>query len=198
MASDCCHLVGNFFNDTAFNIPGGCIISVNNTINTEFSDNSCGYMSEGPRIGTLNISGYADNTIYTGCPARAGVQVLWMRKYICEEDTTFFIYLGPGRSFMQDHASGYVSLGSESSSKTITVSASSQSGPASMFSINEQTEGLGMSYAKGPISFSTDSENGCVLSNMGVGTGNYYLQTFNIELVPGSIPIASYTFAYNA
>jgi hypothetical protein len=197
MASECCHLVGNFFSDTGFSIPG-CIVSVNNTINTEFTDNSCGTMSEGPRIGTLNISGYADTNIYTGCPARAGVQILWMRKYLCEEDTTLFIYLGPGRSFMQDPASSYVSLGEESSSKTVTVSASSQSGPSTLFSINEQTEGLGMSYSKGPISFSTSSESGCTMGNMGVGTGSYYLQTFNIELVPGSIPIASYTFAYNA
>lgn len=197
MGDGCCHLVGNFFIDTGLSMPG-CIVSVNNTINTEFNDNSCGGISEGPRIGTLNISGYVDGTIYTGCPARAGVQVLWMRKYLCDEDTTLFIYLGPGRSFMQDSASEYVSLGKESTSKTVTMSASSQSGPSTLFSINEQTEGLGMTYSRGPIVFSTDSESGCIMANMGVGTGSYYLQTFNIELVPGSIPIASYTFAYNA
>ena len=193
---DCCHLVGNFFKDTPFNFPG-CIISVNNTVNTELNDYGCETMSEGPRIGTLNISGYVDDIIYTGCPARAGVQVLWMRKYRCDIDSTHFIFLGAGRSFMHEDASDYVSLTQEASSTTNTVSASSQSGPTALFSINTQKEGIGMSYSRGPIAFNTSSEGGCILGNMGFGTGDYYLQTFNIELVPGSIPVASYTFAYN-
>lgn len=193
----CCHLVGNFFEDTSFNF-SDCIVSVNNTVNTELNDYGCGNITEGPRIGTLNISGYVDTNIYTGCPARAGVQVLWMRKYRCDIDSTHFIFLGAGRSFMHEAASGYVNLIKEASSTTNTVSASSQSGPAALFSINVQKEGVGMSYSKGPITFNTSTESGCTLGNLGVGIGSYYLQTFNIELVPGAIPIASYTFAYNA
>lgn len=194
---DCCHLVGNFFNDTLFNF-SECIISVNNTVNTEMNDYGCGELSLGGRVGTINISGFADTIVYTGCPARAGVQVLWMRKFRCDIEKVHFIFLGPGRSFMQDAASSYVTLGVPSEITTDVVTASSQSGPAALFTITKQKEGLGMSYTKGPIAFDTSSESGCTLTNMGVGDGPYYLQTFNIELVPGAIPVASYTFAYNA
>lgn len=194
---ECCHLVGNFFNDTTFTLPG-CIISVNNTVNTEINDYSCGTLTIGPRIGTLNLAGYAGTEIYTGCPARAGVQVLWMRKFRCDINETHFIFLGAGRSFMQEAASAYVSLAQEVDGVTETVVASSQSGPAALFTVANQKEGLGMVYTKGPIAFNTETESGVTLNNMGVGNGPYYLQNFNIELVPGSIPVASYTFAYNA
>ena len=195
---DCCHLVGNFFSESSFNFPG-CIISANNTVNTEINDYGCsGSLVQGPRIGTLNLSGYSGTEVYKGCPARAGVQVLWMRKFRCDINETHFIFLGPGRSFMQEPAAGYVSLSKEVDGPTETIVASAQSGPATLFTIANQIEGLGMSYTKGPIAFSTDSESGVTLSNMGVGKGSYYLQNFNIELVPGAIPVASYTFAYNA
>lgn len=194
----CCHLVGNFFEDSSF-VFSGCIISANNTVNTDINDYSCvDGLVQGPRIGTLNLSGYSGTEIYTGCPARAGVQVLWMRKFRCDINETHFIFLGPGRSFMQEAASTYVSLVQEVAGVTETVVASSQSGPAALFTIANQKEGLGMIYTKGPIAFSTETESGVTLNNMGVGNGPYYLQNFNIELVPGSIPVASYTFAYNA
>lgn len=196
-SSGCCQLVGDFFTHAPFSLPG-CIISVNNNINTEYNDYGCGGLTGGPRIGTLNISGYTDKGIHQGCPGRAGVQVLWSRKYSCDEDLTYFIFLGAGRSFIQDGASGLASIGSAAGDTTTSISASAQSGPAALFSMNEQIEGIGMSYSSGPISFDTSSEGGCTLTNMGLGTGDYYLQTFNVECVPGSIPIASYTFAYNA
>lgn len=195
---DCCYLVGNFFSNTSFDFPG-CIISVNNTINTEINDYGC--LEElvlGPRIGTLNLSGYSGTEVYKGCPARAGVQVLWLRKFRCDTNETHFIFLGPGRSFMQGPASDYVSLSKTVDVVTETIVASSQSGPTALFTKAEQTEGIGMSYTKSPIVFNTDTEAGVTLANKGVGSGSYYLQNFNIELVPGSIPVASYTFAYNA
>jgi hypothetical protein len=194
---DCCHLVGNFYRDTPFDL-ADCFISVNNTVNTDVNDYGCGELSSGARIGTLNLSGYAGTTIYTGCPGRAGVQVLWMRKFRCDTEQTHFIFLGPGRSFMHDSVSSYLSLGSEAEDSTDVITASSQSGPTSLFTMTKQTEGLGMYYSKGPIVFDTSSESGCTMPNMGIGNGPYYLQTFNIELVPGAIPVASYTFAYNA
>ena len=86
----------------------------------------------------------------------------------------------------------------EYSKKSQIISASSQSGPQAMYTDIEQTEGVGMSYSKGPITFDTSSEATCTLDNMGVGTSDYYLQNFNIELVPGQIPVANYTFAYSA
>ncbi len=195
--SDCCYLVGNFFADTPFNF-SDCFISVNNTVNSEISDNGCDDLSVGARIGTLNISGFAGTDIYRGCPARAGAQVLWMRKFRCDIEKTHFIFLGPGRSFMQEAASDYVRLIKEVDETSNTIVASSQSGPSSLFTVGKQYEGLGMVYSRGPIAFDSSSESGCTLSNMGVGDGDYYLQNFNIELVPGAVPVASYTFAYNA
>ena len=77
------------------------------------------------------------------------------------------------------------------------MSASSQSGPSAQYSDVVQTEGVGMDYFGGPINFNTDNSIGVVVNNMGIGTGNYYLQNFRLELVPGGIPVASYTFSYN-
>jgi len=195
MSTNCCKLVGNFFIDTDFNLPNGCFISVNNNINTELSNQDCD-LTGGVTVGTLNISGYVSSTVFQGCPGRAGVTVLWQRKYDCSSDMLYFIYGGEGRSYMSGNADTYVELNRTFGQKTRIITASSQSGPATLFSDIEQIEGIGMDYSGGPISFNTDSESGVTMSNMGIGISDYYLQTFNIELVPGSIPVASYTFAY--
>lgn len=199
MASECCKLVGNFFEETPFTFDslGQCFISVNNNINTEYADFSCTDMLGGYSVGTLNIAGYADTIPYTGCPGSAGCQVLWLRKYDCNLDKLHFIYAGEGRSYASGNTDYLVTLNREYPKKTRVLNASSQSGPASIFTDIEQTEGLGMLYEKGPISFNTSSEDGCTLPNMGLGESDYYLQNFRVELVPGSIPVANYTFAYN-
>ena len=195
---DCCKLVGNFINDTGFNFdPSGCFISVNNNINTEYSNTECDDMIGGFTSGSLNLSGYAGAEIYTGCPGRAGVQVLWLRKYDCTNDILHFIYAGEGRSFMSLDSITGITLSKSYDKQTRVISASSQSGPSSLYSDTLQTEGIGMRYTKGPITFNTNTEANCTLSNMGLGVSDYYLQNFNIEMVPGSIPVANYTFAYN-
>jgi len=198
MASSCCKLVGNFYDETTFDFSqfGGCFISVNNDINTEYNDYSCEDMLGGYSVGSLNLAGYAGTDAYIGCPGSASVQVLWLRKYDCENDKLYFIYAGEGRSSVSGDAEKYVSLNKEFPNKTSIISASSQSGPNSIFIDIEQTEGIGMAYNVGPISFDTSSEAGCTLDNMGMGTSAYYLQNFRVELVPGSIPVANYTFAY--
>ena len=196
MASDCCKFVGNFFNQTSFTFPEGCFTSVSNNINTEYADFECNDLIGGYTVGSLTLTAYAGVEIFKGCPGRAGVQVLWLRKYDCSNDKLHFIYAGEGRSFMSDNASSYVSLNKTFSKNTKMISASSQSGPFSLFSEIEQVEGLGMKYTKGPITFDTATSNGCSLPNMGIGTGSYFLQNFSIELVPGSIPVANYSFAY--
>lgn len=199
MVETCCNIVGNFF-ETGFNLPGaGCFISVNNTINTDFGNYGCeGLDISGQTVGSLNLSGYAGTNIYQGCSGRAGVQVLWVRKYDCENDIVYFIFAGAGRSFKYgDENDIYGNIIQEYSKTTKVISASSQSGPQTLYTDIEQTEGIGMSYNQSPITFNTNSENSCTLSNMGVGTSDYYLQNFNIEFVPGSIPVANYTFAYS-
>lgn len=200
MADDCCKLVGNFFNETGFTFNEqwpGCFISVNANINTEYTDYSCDDMLGGATVGSLNLSGYADNIPYTGCPGQASCQILWTRKYDCENDTTHFIFSGEGRSFFSGDADDYVTLNRIFPNKTRLINASSQSGPHTVYTDMEQTEGLGMTYSKGPISFNSSTETGSRMENMGIGTGFYYLQNFRIDLVPGSIPVANYTFAFN-
>jgi len=201
MASECCKLVGRFYDETDFTFDslGECFVSVNNNINTEYNDFSCDDMLGGVRTGSINLAGYAGTDIYTGCQGSAAVQVLWLRKYDCEEDKLYFIYAGEGRSHASDGADPeWVTLNNEYAEKSRSLSASSQSGPSTIFTDIEQTEGLGMTYNKGPISFNTSSEGGVTSPNYGMGNGSWYLQSFRIELVPGSIPIASYTFAYDA
>lgn len=188
---NCCYLVGQFESITGLNLPTGCIISINNNINTDYT-NSCGYA--GQTIGSLNLSGYASTEAHTGCPGRAGVQVKWLRKYDCENDTTYFIFLGGGRAYTggEGHMS---SLETAYPVTTKIISASSQSGPSAPFTYVEQTEGRGLSYSGTPITFDTTAPP--TIPNMGLGTGPYYLQNFSIEVVPGAIPVANYTFAYN-
>lgn len=199
MADDCCKLVGNFFNETELNFDTyGCFISVNININTEYTDYECSTMVGGATTGTINLSGYAGTAIYRGCPGRAGVQVLWLRKYDCENDVLHFIFSGAGRSFMSVDSITGLTLAKTFPKKTRVTSASSQSGPSSLYSDYLQTEGIGMSYTAGPITFDTGNGATCTLPNMGVGEGSYYLQNFSIEMVPGSVPVANYTFAYNS
>lgn len=199
MAIGCCNLVGNFL-ETGFRFPGnGCFISVNNSINTDFGNFDCDELDiSGQTSGSLNLAAYAGTDVYYGCPGRAGVQVLWTRKYDCEADYVHFIFNGEGRSFRYGDGIPELRLNKEYSKTTKILNASSQSGPLSMYTDIEQTEGIGMTYTKGPITFDTSSETGCTLDNMGVGVSDYYLQNFNIEFVPGAIPVANYTFAYSA
>lgn len=187
----CCNLAGNF---SGLNLPPGCIISVNNNISADVPPLACGEGTKGRVIGTLNISGYAGG-IYRGCGGRASAEILWLRKYDCELDTTHFIFLGPGRSSSSADSPGISIMNVVATSELL--SASSQSGPASIYTKISQKEGFGMAYSGEPISFDTSNHASCMYSNMGPGTGSYHLQNFNIEFVPGSTPVANYTFVYN-
>lgn len=195
----CCSLVGNFLSATGLGLPGGCFISVNINTNTEYSDKGCDDMLGGFSVGSMNLSAYAGTDIYTGCGGRAGTQVIWLRKYDCESDILHFIYAGEGRSFLsEDITPGLgISLNNTYPDRTRAISASAQSGPTSFYTDVTQAEGKGMTYSGEPISFDTSSHAGCTLGNMGVGSSNYYLQNFSIELVPGSIPVVNYSFAFN-
>ena len=128
MASSCCKLVGNFYDETAFDFGqfSGCFISVNNNINTEYNDYSCNDMLGGYSVGSLNLAGYAGKEVYIGCPGSASVQILWLRKYDCENDKLYFIYAGEGRSSVSGDAEKYVSLNKEFPNKTRILSASAQ------------------------------------------------------------------------
>lgn len=193
MATDCCNLVGNF------TVPGflsdNCIISINSDINSESSDFGCSELKEGYRVGSLNVSAYANTEVYSGCKGRAGVQVLWIRKYDCVNNKLHFIFSGEGRSFKTSSLNiGSISLNKGFSTATKMVNASAQSGPGSLYTLAEQDEGIGMNYIGDPIAFNTSSDTDCKVSDE---DREYYLQNFNIEFIPGAIPVANYTFAFS-
>ena len=188
MAVNCCQLVGNL--DLGLE---GCIISINTSSSTEVIM-ACGEDPlEGPTTGTVSISAYvADSQVWIGCPSRAGVSIPFIRKYDCENDKVHFIFSGQGQSFISGGADKYVSLNKILPTTSRSVSASSASGPSSLYMDTLQTNGYGLSYDGGPINFTTSKE-GTTMSILG---NTCYLQSFSFEAQPGQIPVVSYSFVY--
>lgn len=185
-----CSYVGNFTSPEDM-----CVISVQININTDYQDYGCDSLYGGSRVGSLNLSAYSDLGVYTGKPTRAGCQVIWIKKYSCELDQTFFIFSGQGRSFAEEDTPG-VSLNSVGGSNTSIINASSSSGPNGLVSNTNQMEGLGMNYSGGPINFNTATKDGNIMSVPPFVDSDCYLQNFQIEFVPGSIPVANYVFSF--
>jgi len=198
MADDCCYLVGNFDVNIA-----GCIISINTSSKAQFSqlcsDNS---VVMGPVVGTLSMTAYADDKIYKGCPAGAGVSIPWVVKYDCDNDILYYIFAGEGDSYVVGDASGYASRHITSPASYLNVSANAGSGPATLYSKSCRREGYGLTYNGGPISFSTSSEGevtynaSSIVGGLGAVDNTLYLQSFSLELTPGSVPIASYSYVF--
>jgi hypothetical protein len=188
----CCQLVGNL----ELGIDG-CIVSVNTSSSTEVVM-ACGEdPREGPTTGTLSISAYADTTLWVGCPSRAGVNIPFIRKYDCDEDVVYFIFSGQGQSFFTGEADRYVSLYKTLPTSSEAVSASSMSGPTSIYMKTKQTNGYGMAYAGNPISFETSAEGTEIKVGGIFGETSYYLQSFNFEAQPGQLPIVTYSLVYS-
>jgi hypothetical protein len=103
MAEGCCQLVG----DLNLGITGGCLISVNTNCSTE-GIIACGddQPLQGPTTGTVSITAYASNSVWIGCPAKAGLSVPYVRKYDCDLDIVYFISSGQGQSFVSGDAQG--------------------------------------------------------------------------------------------
>ena len=75
-----------------------------------------------------------------------------------------------------------------------TINASSTSGPATIYMQTSQTEGYGLKWTGGLLTFNTETT--LIFSNFGVGSGDLYLQNFSAEFNPGEIPTASYSFMF--
>ena len=189
MAEDCCKLVGNLNLGLA-----GCIISVSTNCNTEVIT-ACGDESplEGPTIGNLSISGYGSETLWKGCSCRAGITTNFIRKYDCESNTVYLIFAGQGQSFYTGEADSFVTLSTVFPTECISINAGSQSGPSTVYAESTQVNGYGMSYSGGPISFTTDKLGTKITLGM---FGECYLQNFSLDLQPGQLPVASYSFVY--
>lgn len=193
MANDCCNLVGNL----QLGIDG-CIISVNTSCSTEMS-NVCGEPLPGATIGTISLTGYADTVIHVGCAGRASVSIPWIRKYDCVEDVTHFLFAGEGQASTVGPVENYVTLHSTLGVTCDAISASSSSGPATIYTRDTQYNGYGMTFTGAPISFNTTEEDGAIIELPTNVFGDYifYLQSFNLSLTPGQFPVASYSLVYS-
>ena len=186
MANECCQLVGNL------NLGiDGCIISVSSNCSTEIGVVCGSDPIEGPSTQTVSISAYGSTSIWTGCPAKAGVSISYVRKYDCVNDIVYLIFAGQGQSFISGNIST-VSLNSALATSCTSYSASSSSGPATIYMEATQTNGYGLSYTGDPISFDTaNMDTTFSLGNLG---NDFYLQSFNFDAQPGQFPVVSYTF----
>jgi len=196
----CCQLVGDlkiaYLNGTE--IPG-CITSISVDSSTEIID-VCDTPLPGATVGTINVSGYAGNTTYVGCPSKAGVSINWQRRFDCE--ITHFIKTGEGISFMSlgqesDRAKveDYVKISSKINRKYPVLNASSSSGPYSLYMKAQREDGYGMIYTGDLFPFNTAGD--LIFGNIGVGSGNMYLQSFSIDFTPGSYPTVSFSFGFS-
>ena len=200
--TSCCQLVGDL---NLSSIPG-CITSVNVSSSTEMIE-VCAEIKTGPTVGNVSITGYASDKIYIGCPSQVGVSISWVRKYDCDTDTLYFIHAGEGQSFISGDVAGtvfvggggdhsYVSINNSSNRQYQVLNASSTGGPTSQYLQTPRLDGYGMTYTGDIFSFNTKSslEFGNAL---GIGSGPWYLQSFNLNFTPGALPTASYSFLFS-
>lgn len=190
--ADCCQLVGNLAIDSP-----GCYISVNTSCNTEII-NACGDDTPlcGPTTQTVTLAGYASESIHVGCPGRAGVSIPWIRKYDCVNNIIHFLFAGKGQSYVAGDVGGLASITTAltCAPSSDTFSASSTSGPTTIYMQTTQINGYGLNYTGDPISFTTTKEGTTVDLSVGNISGDFYLQTFNLDMQPGQLPVANYTF----
>ncbi len=197
MAENCCKLVGNL---TLSDLSDACITSVNVSSRSEIIKQCGGDLLLGPTAGTVSITGYAisptagDSGVHTGCPGRAGVSIPWIRRYDCDNNQLYLINGGQGSSFIAGEVDNLASLVNASGRSFSSISASSLSGPSTIYMETSQEEGYGLEYSGGPISF--DTRESLEISNFGAGDGVLYLQNFSLELNPGEIPTATYSFMF--
>ena len=192
MASECCKLT------SGLSCGAYCFTSINSSISAELN-NSCGYVIKGPTIGTVSISGYALDKVYTGCPAKASVTIPWVRRYDCDSNEVHFIFQKGGQaSIVGDIAEVSVTDVAVSSS---SISASAGGSPNNLYTDETESIGFNFAYRGVPIPFDTKTADGSGvkfknLTLCGISADEMYLTSFSVNYVPGEVPIASYTFMY--
>jgi hypothetical protein len=188
MAS-CCQVVG----DLQLGI-NGCVISINTNCSTE-STIACGDETPlaGPTTGTITITAIADDEPWVGCPAKAGVNIPYIRKYDCDNDIIYFISNGQGQSFVSGDTKGLASV-KYPLDTCLSLSASSSSGPASLYTESEQVNGYGFIFSGDPIRVETDKNMEPI--NIGFGPSKLYLQSVSFDAQPTQLPTVTYTFVH--
>lgn len=188
--ADCCQLAGNLV------VGKGCYISANTSCSTEIT-NACGDDTPlaGPTTQTITLAGYASSTVHIGCPGRAGVSIPRITKYDCVNDEVYFLFAGEGQSYVAGDVEGLASINNTvDAPSSSSFSASSSSGPTSIYMETSQENGYGLNYSGDPISFTTTKEGTTVNLNIGNIGGGFYLQSFSLDMQPGQLPVANYTF----
>jgi hypothetical protein len=192
MGIECCKLVGNL--DLALD---GCIISISTSFTTDVGAVCGDTPLEGPSIASVNITAYASFEPWVGCPSRAGVSIPFIRKYDCLNDLVYFIFNGQGQSFYTGDANQFVTLKNEMQTTSRFLSASSQGGPAGLYTDTIQHNGYGLIYDGSPISFDTSADGTAAnLGNITDGKTSY-LQNFSLDLSPTQLPVVTYSFVYS-
>lgn len=189
MAPECCNLVGDF------PIDGGCIISISVNSSTETQNICEDEILVGPTMCTVSVTGYAADTIHVGCPASANVSVPWVRRQDCD-DKVYFIFSGEGNSSIVGDVKGMASIHRQAGREYTVVNASSSSGPATIYTKDTQVDGFGLTYNGDPYSFSTTEEGVEFNRVIDIGPSTWYLQSFNLNMQPGQLPTASYSFVF--
>jgi len=200
---ECCKLVGNL----GIVIPG-CVISINMNSRTDVVKECDGEPLIGPSTGTVSVNAYATPMrVYHGCQATASVSIPWVKRYDCETDTVHYINAGKGTSSIigRDYVVRYARIINDIGRTYSNVSANIGSGPANVYSLQEQIDGYGLIYEAGPINFDTSQES-TIIMPMGsivpsefkvpVGATDLYMQSFNLNLNPGEVPQVSYSFVF--
>jgi hypothetical protein len=183
--SNCCCLVVSTLN---LGLDG--VLSVSTNSNSEIAAVCGDEPLEGPVTHSVSLTGYASSTVWNDCPAKAGVNIPYIRKYDCVNNKLYFIFAGQGQSFISGPAGVFVSLFKAFSTVT-SFSANASSGPSTPYMVTTQTNGYGLRYSGGPIDFTTSD----LASPIDLGSlGAHYLQSFSFDAQPGQLPIASYNF----
>ena len=185
-----CQVVGNMPVGSS-----GCFISINTSSNTE-PKLICGESKPflGDTIQTVTVTGYAAGIIHVGNPGKAGFSSALTRKYDCDDDCMRFLCDGKGSSYVFGDVGGLASV-QEEGATTEGFSASAASGPSSFYVMSSQTNGFGLFYTGGPISFSSAGDDQCTMLSLAIGSvsGSFYLQSFSLDVPSGQLPVASYT-----
>jgi hypothetical protein len=168
------------------------IISVSTSCSVEMAASCDGEPLEGPATHSVNITGYASNAVWNLGPAKAGVNISFIRKYGCDSNEAYLIFAGQGQSYEAGPIGSLASVNKAFSTSSY-LSANASSGPSSVYLSGTQTAGYGLSYSGGPFSF--DTANGAVIISLGgMLGGNHYLQSFSVDAQCGQLPVATYSF----
>jgi hypothetical protein len=200
LKGNCCNLVGNF-PSTAEGL-----ISVSSKGNTGFQ-----YMTDGtnnevtiePSTGVVSISAYATNKVHDGCAGSATVNINWLKKTDCNK--YIYLYAGQGKATIKGDIGGLADFASVANiTNPITVynvvEASAASGPASLYTNEDQEDGIGLIYKGQPWTIDTSNESECVIDLTAYGIGGYgecRLQSISLQTVANKIPIVNMSFIYN-